>query len=310
MSDPIGALITGATSLIGAGIGAVSQKSAGDQAAQVQRETNAMQVDLANTAHQREIKDLKAAGLNPLLSGTGGQGANTPTLKAPTQSAEGYSKAGEIAGNAMANLSSQIMQYMTGQQQIELMKANTENTKADTENKLTTGKYIAPKAELGLTEGTQRVVESTQRTKESEARTATIELMRDPTLRNLVENIANTAQRTKTEYQRTKETTEAANVAKRLYGARALEAETLASQVATYYKEFFLKDKNRQIDKADLEIELLRNTNFQKVIENTLANEYGRMNALSKMDWLKLLGPSVMQKTTVDKKHWVTPRSN
>ena len=50
------------------------------------REQQYYNTTLANTAHQREAADLQAAGLNRILSGTGGMGSASPQASSPSSS--------------------------------------------------------------------------------------------------------------------------------------------------------------------------------------------------------------------------------
>lgn len=55
------------------------QNAANETSIRLAAENRQWQEMMANTAHQRQVKDMKAAGLNPILSATGGSGAATPS---------------------------------------------------------------------------------------------------------------------------------------------------------------------------------------------------------------------------------------
>jgi len=114
-----------AGNLISSGINFFSARDTNKKAKKLAREQMAFQERMSNTQYQRAVKDLKAAGLNPMLAYMQG-GASSPSGAQPSLKTPGVDPTGvSTAKNLASQVTQRALQNVNIKQQNELLREQT-----------------------------------------------------------------------------------------------------------------------------------------------------------------------------------------
>lgn len=141
MDAGLGGLAGGALGGISSGaFGYFGQRDANRASRDIAHDQMVFQERMSSTAHQREVEDLRKAGLNPVLS-AGGGGSSTP------------GGAGAMVGNELEAASSSAAMLPRLAAELGQIKAQTEATKASAEVDRANKRFIEANTTNAFTQG-------------------------------------------------------------------------------------------------------------------------------------------------------------